>query len=84
MKIAFTKHAESKFRILEEHGFRVTKGQVENTVNMPDNITKSEKDRFIAQRPISKTHVLRVVYRESGDTIRVITFYPARRQRYEH
>ncbi len=36
MDIVYTDHAEQKFRILEKHGFRVTKKQVEDTVLRPD------------------------------------------------
>jgi hypothetical protein len=38
---------------------------------------------MIAQRAITDRHVLRVVYREEGDSRVVITFYPGRRMRYE-
>jgi len=83
MKIIFTKHAHLKFEILEEHGFKVTKRQIEDAINNPENVTMAKKGRLIAQRAISETHVIRVVYQKDGDIMRVITFYPARRGRYE-
>ena len=82
MKITFTKHAELKFRDLEEQGFKITKGQVKDTLNMPENIIKGEKGRLIAQKAIDETHMIRVIYEKEKDSIRVITFYPTRRRKY--
>jgi hypothetical protein len=39
--------------------------------------------RMIAQRRINERHVLRVIYRQEGEDLVVITFYPGRRERYE-
>ena len=38
---------------------------------------------MVAQRGITETHVLRVVYEESEDELVVVTFYPGRKDRYE-
>lgn len=83
MKVLFTEHAELKFRILEEHGFKITKRQIEDAIRSPENVTKGRKGRLIAQRAISESHLIRVVYQEDEGIIRVITFYPVRRRRYE-
>jgi len=40
--------------------------------------------RYIAQKRITEDHVLRVVYRQEGEDLVVITFYPGRRERYEN
>jgi hypothetical protein len=82
-EIVFTRHAESKFGILEQHGFSVSEAQVVDTLLKPDTVFPSVKGRHIAQRSISEHHVLRVVYREEGETLVVITFYPGRRKYYE-
>jgi hypothetical protein len=83
MKITFSKHAKLKFVDLAEHGFKITKEQIEDALNNPEGVIKDEKDRLIAQRAIDETHIIRVIYRKEGDLIKVITFYPARRRRYE-
>ena len=83
MKIIFTKHAELKFRDLEEQGFKIAKGQVEDALNMPEKIIEGEKGRLIVQRAIDETHTIRVIYEKEEDLIRVITFYPTRRRKYE-
>ncbi len=83
MKIVFTRHAELKFKDLEEQGFKMTRGQVEDALNMPDATIRSEKGRLIAQRAIDGSHMIRVIYEQREDSIAVITFYPARRRQYE-
>ena len=44
----------------------------------------SETERLIAQKVIDKAHLIRVIYIREGDEIKVITFYPTKRQRYEY
>ena len=81
--IHFTKHAKDKFRILREHKFKVSKDQIIEIVNSPDLIDRSRSPILIAQKKISPTHVLRVVYKKENDNIIIITFYPGRRKHYE-
>jgi len=38
---------------------------------------------FIASAKLNREHVLRVVYEKVGDRKLVVTFYPARKKRYE-
>ena len=85
MDIIYTNHAKAKFKVLERHGFTVTEAQVADTVLNPDRvIAEKGEERVIAQRSISDTHVLRVIYRQEGKDSIVITFYPGRRERYEN
>jgi len=81
--VLYTRHARDKFGILERHGFEVTLEQVEATVLQPEKTFPQAGGRRIAQKAITESHVLRVVYRMEGDTPVVITFYPGRRERYE-
>ncbi|GIX46978.1 MAG: DUF4258 domain-containing protein [Candidatus Tectimicrobiota bacterium] len=83
MKVRYTRHAEQKFEVLRRHGFEVKKEPVEETLRQPQAVIPQERGRFIAQRTVSDRHLLRVVYREEGETKVVITFYPVRRERYE-
>lgn len=83
MKILYTKHAEIKFKVLERHGCLITKRDIENAIESPDSIEKGRKDRLIAQKLLGKKHLLRVIYEKEDDVIKIITFYPARRRRYE-
>jgi hypothetical protein len=83
MAIRFTQHAREKFEVLARHKFVVTEAQVIETLKSPDK-TESERVPPVAQRSISETHVLRVVYRIEGNDKVVITFYPGRKSRYEN
>jgi len=84
MTIIFTEHAKIKFKILGQHGFEVNEKQVRDIVENPDTTSKGRKDRLIVQSPIDDTHVIRVICEIESDNIKVITFYPARRERYEN
>ncbi len=81
--IYFTKHAKEKFKILKYHKFAVSKNQVIETANNPDLIDRSKYPLLIAQKRISTTHVLRVVYKKESNNKIIITFYPGRRKHYE-
>ena len=81
--VRYTHHAREKFEILKQHGFEVTPDQVEQTVLNPEKVLPQPGDRFVAQKGVTARHVLRVVYREEGETGVVMTFSPGRRERYE-
>ena len=80
--IHFTKHARRKFEDLAKLGFIVGEEQVIDTVQNPEQIDR-ETSPPIAQKAIGERHVLRVVFVEEADEIRIVTFYPGRRTRYE-
>lgn len=80
--IRFTKHARQKFDDLAEIGFIVTEEQVIDVLQNPESIDQDVSPP-IAQKALTKRHLLRVVFVEDEDEIRVITFYPGRRNRYE-
>lgn len=83
MKIVYTKHAEKKFKDLAELGIKVTKRQVNGIVKKPIHL--DEKEDFpnkIVSGELDERHVLRVVYRQEGDIIIVITFYTTHKGRY--
>jgi hypothetical protein len=82
-KIVYGEHAREKFLMLRSHGFAVSEEQVTETIQTPEKIEEGYKGRKVAQRGITERHVLRVIYEEGTDEIRVVTFYPGRRSRYE-
>jgi len=83
-RIVFSGHAENKFAILKQHGFAVSRETVRSAVRNPDATVVGYRGRNIAQKVIDQTHVIRVVFEESADMIRIVTFYPGRRKRYEN
>jgi hypothetical protein len=82
-KIVYGDHAGEKFRLLRTHGFVVTEDQVKETIQNPEKQEDGYRGRKVAQRGITERHVLRVVYEEGPEEVRVVTFYPGRRSRYE-
>lgn len=80
--IHFTKHALEKFSILKRHGFTISRHAVINVVTHPEFIDHSRIPLMIAQSNFDSSHVLRVVYKQEGDTKVIITFYPGRRNQY--
>ncbi len=82
-EIRFTYHAKMKFEILKRHNFVALEDDVKGVILKPEKIEFGRKGRKIAQKIISKRHILRVIYEEKDKWIEVITFYPARRKRYE-
>lgn len=83
MEIRFTKHAEEKFTILQNHGVIVSKKDIIGVLAGPDEIDHSRVPLIISQGPLDDAHVLRVVYRKEHNCKIVITFYPGRKSQYE-
>ena len=83
-KIVFCAHAENKFRIFKQHGLELTKAQIIDVIINAESITDGEHSRKIVQKPFDSEYLLRVIFEEANDLITVITFYPAKRSRYEH
>lgn len=84
MKIAFTKHAEKKFKELPLLNITVKKADIIKAIKNPDYIdVESDKPKIIVHGPLNSKHIVRVVYKQESGIITVITFYPARRKRYE-
>lgn len=82
--IKFTQHAERKFVVLIRHGFRISRESVILTVLEPESVDTDRMPLLIAQRRIDTRHVLRVVYKVSGEDWVIVTFYPGRRSQYEN
>ena len=68
--IYFTKYAIKKFQILKEHQIDWSKQDIEQTVLYPDKI--KEKGRNMAAQKGN----MKVVFKQEGETKKIITFYP--------
>lgn len=76
-------YARHKISLMESMGFNITEDEIKDAVRTPSNVVDGRKARKIAQKPISSTHLIRVIYEEKENKKLVVTFYPARRERYE-
>jgi uncharacterized DUF497 family protein len=81
--ITYSGHAKLKFDILKKHGVVVSKDMVETALRTPEKVESGYRKRKIAQKAIGDRHVIRVVFEDLPGEMRVITFYPGRRERYE-
>ena len=83
MKIKYTSHATQKFVILKRYGIDYSKSRIEEVLLNPDKVEDSIKNRKIAQKQVNSKHLIRVIFEEKNNDMVIITFYPARRKRYE-
>jgi hypothetical protein len=82
-RIVFSSHAENKFDILKGHGFDVSKNTIISTLERPDKLESGYRGRRIAQKILDERHIIRVIFEDLPTILRVLTFYPGRRERYE-
>lgn len=82
-KIVFSLHSINKIQILSKHQIFVDENLITKIIMKPDRIQSGYKNRLVAQGVLDDRHVLRIVYEEGKDEIKVITIYPGRRSRYE-
>ena len=82
-EIRFSEHARLKIDILASRSVSIDLNFVVDTVRLPDKLETGEEDKLIAQKRLDESLVLRVVYRNFGSFILIITLYPDRRSRYE-
>lgn len=83
MAIRFTKHALEKFEVLRRHGVFITKAKVLMTVTNPEFVDRQSRAPLtVSQSTLDQRRVLRVVYRQEGQNIVIITFYPGRKSQY--
>ena len=59
------------------------KNTIISAIESPDKIESGYKGRRIAQKIIDERHLIRIIYEDLPEVVRVITFYPGRRERYE-
>jgi len=78
--IKFTPHAKEKLNMLVK--MQVTEEKVVETIKNPESLGPGYFGRKIAQSSLTSELVLRVVYEETNNRVLVITFYPAKRERY--
>ena len=82
-EIIFSSHADSKFDILKQHDFDISKTTIITALGRPDKVEPGYRGRKIAQMGLDEEHVIRIIFEVFHDTLKVVTFYPARRERYE-
>ena len=82
-KIVFSLHSINKIQILSKHQIFADENRITKIITKPDRIESGYKNRLVAQGVLNDKHVSRIVYEENEKEIKIITFYPGRRSRYE-
>ena len=83
MKIVYTKHAKRKFSFHRQLGWKFSKKDIKKAIQNPYFSTiDQERGVRIVLKDWDTKHDLRVIYKEEGDIITIITFYPTEQGRY--
>ena len=84
MKIVFSWHVlEEKIPLLKSLNWHITKAKIRQTIKKPKWHGTTKYGQPTAMSLVDKDHILRVVFEEEDDIIRVITIHIARRGTYE-
>lgn len=82
-KYVYTLHAEQKLKLPEIKKLGITKKLIQKVVENPIALDKSEDPVYIVIDKLTDKLSFCVAYREVEGNIRIITFYPAEKGRYE-
>lgn len=82
-KYQYTIHAEEKLTKPESRKLGITKDRIQKVIEKPIALDRSEKPVVIAIGNLTETLSLCLAYRRIKGVIRIITFYPAEKGRYE-
>lgn len=83
MKIVFTKHATGKFETHKTAGWNFSREDIKQAIKKPYfSEINTERGVKIVLKEWDKNHDLRVIYKDEGGIITVVTFYPAEKGRY--
>ena len=77
--ITFTLHSLSKIEILKRHGFFIKWSLIIDMLENPGRIHPGYRNRKVAERTLNKKIMIRVIFLEYNNYIKVITLYPSRR-----
>ena len=82
-KFTYTIHGKNKLNSPLAMKLKITKKKIENVIGNPVVLDKSEEPVYIAIGELNSKLSLCAAYRRAEGKIRVITFYPAAKGRYE-
>lgn len=82
-KYEYTIHASQKFTLSHIRKLGITKSKVQQVIENPQALDKSEDPVYIAIGKLNSDLSLCVAYRKVKGKLRIITFYPAEKGRYE-
>ena len=78
----YTRHAFDKFDTKEVRQFKISKKLIEKTIK-EGKIVETEEHVSAVVGKLDIEHSLCVVFKSTGKDIKIITFFPAKKGRYE-
>lgn len=76
MEIIIPNYAKERIKT-----YSLTEELVKDAIRNPDEIVKGYEGRLIAHKLLNE-HILRVVYLKMEGSVKIITIYPAKKERY--
>ena len=76
MNVIISNHAKDRIKI-----YNLTERFIIKVIKEPDEVIEGYAGTFIAHKFLNE-HLLRIVYSKEKDIIKVITVYPAKKERY--
>jgi hypothetical protein len=83
MKIVYTKHSEEKLLRPDIKKFKVTKTLIRSILQGKENGGITKYGELVKMGNLDEFHILRIIYVIIENQYKVITFYVARKGRYE-
>ena len=79
----FTKHVKQKIVLSKKTPFPINKLQIKYCIEHPKKVEVRSDGTIVSTVPLNRIYILKVVSRKDNDIMVIITFYPARKERYE-
>ncbi len=83
MKFIYTNHAEEKLKEKEPKELGITKVKIQKIIEKPQTIDTTDKPVLMTTGEFDDKHSLCVIYKYIQERIIIITFFPAKKGRYE-
>lgn len=76
MNVTISNHAKERIKI-----YNLTESFILEAIREPDEVVEGYTGTSIAHKSLNE-HLVRIVYAKGKDEIKVITVYPAKKERY--
>lgn len=80
MIIHYTKHAENKFFILQEHGCHILKEDITALIKLPEDIVDRKDHVIVCGNIAPNADPWEIIYTKESNVIKVLTFYPIKKK----
>lgn len=82
MKIVLTLHAQEKLQEKDAKSLKITRKQIFEILTNPDKVNKTKNPHQSIGR-LNDSLTLCVIWKIENEAVKVVTFYPAEKGRYE-